>query len=259
MKKTRHTKTLWTIILIGVMIMLIANSSAASPFQTQSSSSMIIETPPFTSIQLGIDHSFHAHVINATSSKTNKTTSCELHFYNSSGYDTNIGTTSMEFESYNNLDFALTLGKGNFSIPGEYAYVIQCNSSNEISFLSSQIYVTPSGVDETTSQGVIVVAFSIIFLILLGTITWILIYSLGHAISLDFDIKDLATNYGIYFAMVGFYLITNTYFNNTDISNLLNIFVKVGIATNIVLPTIYFFLTLSIGSWLARRVKGVDF
>lgn len=246
-------------IFIMLLCLTLPSVESVSPFQSVSSSSMIIETPPYESIQLGEAHRFHAHVINATSMKTNKTTSCGLHFYNSTGFDTNIGSTNMEFESYNGVDFALTLEPGNYSTPGQYAYVIFCNSTNEAAFITSSIYVTPLGISDTSSQGVVIGIFSVLFIIILATITYIFINSLGHAVKLDFDIIDLAFNYGAYFALVGIYLLTDIYLVNTKITDLLSIFVKVGVATNIVLPTIYFFLTLSIGSWMKQRVQGVDF
>ena len=88
--------------------------------------------------------------------------------------------------------------------------------------------------------------------------TYLCIYSIGHAVSLDFDVIDLAWNYGAYFLFLSTYMLAKTYLGNPAIESFLGTVVNVGIAISIVLPTIYFVLTLTIGSWMQQRVKGVD-
>lgn len=153
-KKTRHTiapQSTKMIVLMVMFIFLIAFLplvSSAPPFATTpltSTTSLQIESPNLPVQQAGVEKRFHAHVINQTSSKTNKTTSCALHVYNITGWDMATGTQWMEFESYNGIDFAMTVGGKNFTKSGTYAYVIQCNSSNEIGFYRGQFQVTPNG------------------------------------------------------------------------------------------------------------------
>lgn len=143
-------------IMIFFLLTIFSNFvNGAQPVQVSTNTGMVIDYPKYDLIKQGNEHRFHVHVINATSSKTNKTTSCIFHLYNQTGYDINQESTLMEFESYNNVDFALTIGGGNFSSVGLYSYVIQCNSTNEIAFASGQLEVNPSGIEPTTAQGLV--------------------------------------------------------------------------------------------------------
>lgn len=154
--KTRRTDALQSNKMIGLMIMLtlslvflssIDQVSAVPPFQTAetSSNSLQIESPNLPVTKIGQQKRFHAHVVNATKLKTNITTSCALHVYNTTGWDVDTKTQWMEFEAYNGIDFAMSVSGGNFSKAGIYAYVIQCNSTNEVGFYRGQFAVTPNG------------------------------------------------------------------------------------------------------------------
>lgn len=162
-KKTGHTKgntrekskgVIVTLILFMFILSSISLVSSAPPFATTpltSTTSLQIESPNLPISKIGEDKRFHAHVINYTSSKTNTTTSCALHVYNSTGWDVSTTTQWMEFETYNGIDFAMTVNGTNFNKAGIYAYVIQCNSTNEIGFYRGQFQVTPNG--EVADEG----------------------------------------------------------------------------------------------------------
>lgn len=146
LKENIYNKKYAFIIAFILLMAIIPLVNAVPPFSTQTSSNTLqIESPALPVTEQGSDRRFHAHVINQTSSKTNKTTSCALHVYNQTGYDITTTTQWMEFEAYNGIDFAMTIGGGNFSSTGTYAYVIQCNSTNEIGFYRGQFQVTPNG------------------------------------------------------------------------------------------------------------------
>lgn len=132
-------------------IFLVSLSNAAIPFQV-SSSPMQIEYPKQDYIKQNDAFRFHVHVINETMTKTNKTTACFIHLYNRTGYDISTGSGQMEFEDYNGVDFAYTVNGGNFSHIGSYSYVIQCNSSDQIAFASSQLYVNQNGREPTIAN-----------------------------------------------------------------------------------------------------------
>jgi len=117
--------------------------------------------------------------------------------------------------------------------------------------------VTSYGKEKPT--GAVITLFIILFLTILGISTYLVIYSFGHGLSLDFDILDLAWNYGAYFVIIGMALFEKTYLGNADIQNFLDVVIRVGAVTNVVAPTIYFILTLTVGSYMAKRVKGVDY
>ena len=118
-------------------------------------------------------------------------------------------------------------------------------------------FITGNGKDNPS--GAVVVLFIGLFIFILVFMTYLVIYSLGHVIKLDFDIMDLAWNYGIFFALVAMLMFQNFYLGNPEIQDFLRLFVNIGIFTSVFLPTIYFILTLTVGSWMQKRVKGVDF
>lgn len=108
-------------------------------------------------------------------------------------------------------------------------------------------------------SGAVITIFIILFLIVLLITTYLIIYSFGHGLSLDFDIMDLAWNYGIFFVLVGMKILQDNYLGNVNIDNFLTWGIDIGIFAAVILPTIYFILTLTVGSIMKKRIRGVDF
>ena len=104
-----------------------------------------------------------------------------------------------------------------------------------------------------------IATYSIVYLGILGGFTYLWLNSMGHGVNLDFDITDLSINLGAYFVLIGFNYLQLTYLADANIQSLLEILIKVGVWTNCVLPFIYLILTFTIGSWIKKRVKGVDY
>lgn len=146
-------------------------TSAAQPINPTTQVSTIgnlqLETPPLYLIKQGQTHRFHVHVINATRAKTNLTTQCFLHVYDSQGFDLTTVPQNMEFETYNGIDFATSVSGNNFTTLGNYGYVIQCNSTNEVGFINGQLLVTPSG-EDTNDNTLFILIIVTIGLITLG-------------------------------------------------------------------------------------------
>jgi len=143
------------------------------------------------------------------------------------------------------------------SVLGSYIVNGYADVDGQVTVWAYDFNVTGNGKDNP--PGAVVVLFIGLFIFILLFMTYLIIYSLGHVVKLDFDILDLAWNYGIFFAMVALLMFQNFYLGNPDIENFLKLFVNIGIFTSIVLPTIYFILTLTIGTWMQKRIKGVDF
>ena len=141
----------------------------------------------------------------------------------------------------------------NTSILGTYIYDYFDNSGN---VYVNSFEITGNGNEKPS--GVVIVLFALLIIIIFSMITYVILYSIGHAVSLDFDIRDAAYNLGLFFAVVIIYLLGETYFGNPTISSLLEWAIYIGIFTNVFLPIIYFILTLTVGSWMEQRVKGVD-
>ena len=85
---------------------------------------------------------------------------------------------------------------------------------------------------------------------------YFIIISLGHILIKNFDIKDLALNFGMYFVLVAFYVLEITYLNNSWITGLLNVFVVVGAFTH-VLGSLIFFLMITIMNSLKQNKRDM--
>lgn len=174
------------ILGFAILIILVSIVSATQPqlpFQS-SDNTLLIDYPKYDVLKVNQDHRFHAHVINQTKAKTNLTTSCIIHLYNTTGWD--IVYAPMEWESYNGLDFAYTISGKNWSKAGMYSYIIQCNSSNEIGFVSGQLQVTQSGSTYTTEGSITYLSATIIFIVIAFFLLIIGIYNENIAIKIIF-------------------------------------------------------------------------
>jgi hypothetical protein len=189
-----------------------------------------------------------------------------LSFSITSNNATACNVTTMENEEVTILNipmtktaqtFYVTIDAGNITQTGEHCFNVECSDGISKTTGEECFDITSNGKEKPS--GAVITIFIILFLLLLGFMTYLIIYSFGHALSLDFDIIDLAWNYGGFFVILGMSLFEKTYLGNSDIQNFLNVVIDVGIFTSIVAPTIYFILTLTIGTWMKKRVKGVDF
>jgi hypothetical protein len=100
--------------------------------------------------------------------------------------------------------------------------------------------------------------YSLLYLGILGSFTYIVMTSMARGIELKFGVQDLSLNFGLYFMLIGFHYLQLTYMADASVQGMLEILINVGVWTNCVLPALYFIMTLTIGSWMAKRVKGVD-
>jgi hypothetical protein len=108
------------------------------------------------------------------------------------------------------------------------------------------------------SSGGMTTTFIILFMLFLLFVTYWTLYSIGHSVSLDFDIVDLSVNYGLYFIVIAFGYFNNYYIHSSFMKTFCDLGADIGIYTLFVLPTIYFILTLTIGSWQKKKVQGVS-
>lgn len=112
-----------------------------------------------------------------------------------------------------------------------------------------------NGTGRAEPSGAVVTLFIVSFLIVLFLFVWLFVYSLGHAIKKDFDVVDLGFDFGIYFALLGLYILQQQYLGNPVIDNILFIFVYVGAFTHIFAASIFFFISLFRAS--AERTRSI--
>ena len=99
-------------------------------------------------------------------------------------------------------------------------------------------------------SGIVIVVFSLLFLVVLGTLIGLLIYNLGHLAEKDFDVKDLIYNLSAYFILWGIYLLGKEYLGNTFTNDFLEWTIGITAFTNVILPIILFILSITIWKML---------
>lgn len=118
----------------------------------------------------------------------------------------------------------------------------------------SYIFTVTSNGNGLPSGGVIVL-FILIFLIIMGSLVWIFVLSIGHIFKLDLDIADLSKNLGLYFIIFSLYMLSKTYLGNVDIEGFLLILIQVGAITHVLVPLIGFAVTLLVGGLKKGKVE----
>ncbi len=107
-----------------------------------------IKIPPFGVLKQGSDFEFSFHVYNISDGIPvgNSTTICQLHLYNSTGNHLFIDTNIPHSDDVGiPNDWDVIIDGNNFSLVGDYAYLIQCNSSFLGGFDSVEFQVTSTG------------------------------------------------------------------------------------------------------------------
>lgn len=114
-------------------------------------------------------------------------------------------------------------------------------------------YVNATGRAEPS--GSVLVFFIIGFLVIMGFLIYIFIYSFGHFIKKDFDMKDLAINWGLYFVLISFFILQGSYLGNPVMANILEVIVYVGAFTHMICSLIFFCITLIVANMEQYKQK----
>jgi hypothetical protein len=118
---------------------------------------------------------------------------------------------------------------------------------------------TISATGRESPSGGITVLFIILFIVFILTFCYLIISSLGHFVQLDFDLRDLALNIGLYMSLIAFYYLETNYLGLPIMDDILNLGIYIGAIALAMLPMIYFIVSITVGSYMKRRVKGVDY
>ena len=113
--------------------------------------------------------------------------------------------------------------------------------------------VTGNGKEEPS--GIIIVLFSIIFIVIAGCMIYLLIYNIGHIARLDIDLIDLSYNLGSYFALFAVLLLGKYYLGNPVIDDWFTWMIGIGGFTNVIVPVGGFIASMVVASLRAKRVK----
>lgn len=141
----------------------------------------------------------------------------------------------------------------NFTEVGLYKVQMFC-IDGAYSFSDEGFYnITGNG--KEAPDGIVIVLFSVLFLIIIGFALFQLILSIGHFASLDLDVVDLAKTMGLYFAVLGLYQLSLFYLGNLILENWLVLFIRIGAFTHIIFPLIGFLISITIGSLKKKKIE----
>lgn len=227
--------------------------SSAPPGSTiiSTTGGLNLESPSIPYISIQENQRFHVHVINDTTIKTNLTTICFLHFYNSSGFDTDA-SSRMEFESYNGIDFALTVGKGNYSTKGYYSVVIQCNSSNQVGFIQFPLVATNSGKAEAGDATTVFIW--ILFILTIVLLFYTFFMTIFKLVTADETVYDVLLAWGSYILLIVTNYVGAEYLLRTYVETITGQLLTLTVWTNGVLPLLAFIITFFIKSTQKKKV-----
>ena len=152
-----------------IMLLSISFIGAVKPTQVINSGCEI-RTPTASYLQIGRDVVSHVHVLNISTgshnSLTNDTTDCYLHLYNETG-----NHLIKQFYGWDGFEWEIMIDGGNFSNAGDYAFYIQCNSTDLICGVSGGITVTESGVEITEGRSILVIGLmGILFMFMFASL-----------------------------------------------------------------------------------------
>lgn len=133
---------------------------------------------------------------------------------------------------------------------GTYVYTA-CGDLNGV-LTCEPISFEVTGNGKENASGGVIVLFIIFFIILVGLTCYFAIYTIGHLVSLDFDIIDLAFDWGLYFVILALYSLEVFYLGNVGMETYLLWFISVGGVLLILIPIIAFVLSITVGS-LSRK------
>lgn len=105
-----------------------------------------IKYPPFETYKQNTDITFNFHVFNISNGVPidDSLTSCFIHIYISQGEQEYEFEVPHSITNVNN-EWEINIDKGNFTSLGDYAYIIQCNSTTLGGFESVAFKITNSG------------------------------------------------------------------------------------------------------------------
>jgi|GEM_PF-1634363 len=234
-------------IFFGVFILILFPLvSAAQTTQVNvGDNGLQIYYPEFDFVEQNAEFSLHLHISNKSNGfpLTNDVVDCRIHLYNSTGDHTFQSGILVKDENNYDHEIFLNSGGGNFSDLGIHSFYIWCNdsSANLGGEAKGTFYVTLSGLEPVS--GITQAMFLLLFLVIVGGMLGLLLYTIFKMIEWNFDAKDLIISVSVYFVVFVTYILSKTYLNNSFVDEFLMWLIGVGALTTVILPIIAFFMT----------------
>jgi len=232
------------LMLILMMCVLCISLASAKPVVQSSNTGYTLRLGNVDYIKQGVDVTLNVHLYNQSNSMPiTSGASCYLHLYSGAGAHGLV----METQTVDHLfDYEFDIDGGNFSGKGVRNYLVQCNNTADGlgGYATNSVEVTHNG--KGAPHPTLIVAFSILFLILIAFSIVSVLKTIGHWLNLEVDIMDVAMDWGLYFTVFATYYLSNLYLGNPLIDEIFLIAVKVGAVTHVIVPvfalfTSYFF------------------
>ncbi len=174
----------------------------------------------------------------------------------------NITISSPNGSTFINNQATTPMGNGAFNYTTTFTeiglYKVQMFCYDGTYSFSGEGFYDVTGNGKPAPNGSVIVLFSIIFLISVVLTGYMALYTIGHMLTLDFDILDLAMDWGIYFGIVAVYFLQNYYLGNEGIDKWLLLLVSVGGMFLILIPIIAFILSITIGSLQKKGIQNIQ-
>lgn len=162
-----HNKLTTLLFVLVLSVLLLPFVMSAPPAQTNviGDSSWTVRTELVEAVEQSTDFELIAHIYNTSNGiPVTSDASCEFHVYDKTGHHIATGIDNTPSHDY---DYEFRVNESNFTEVGEYAYVIQCNSSIQGGFIAGSFRVTPNGEIPTTATGIFYMGiFSVLLLFL---------------------------------------------------------------------------------------------
>lgn len=163
-------------LIILVLLLLIPIAAAAPAIKSVQTSDhgLIIEYPKFDFYPIGSDVKLFFHVFNESNGVFfyNNTAKCYFHLFNHTEH-----LFSTQVLTFDNIDWFVTIKKGNFTTYDDYGYIFQCNTTtNDLGgFADGKFQIVP----EKTNPNFLVLNYTPISYILIFFIILVLISIVG--------------------------------------------------------------------------------
>jgi len=239
-------KCLTIFFLLSVLLFSFNTVTAVAPVTTvfYGETGINVEVQLMPAYQFGEERFSIIHLFNASTgyqitNATNDNITCNLHLRDSQGFEIVIvnATPHLDYWDLNGT------GGGTNAI-GRYAWTLVCNDNTNLvgGYRSGYFDITDNG--KVEPEGLIILGFSIMLLLLLSYSVVIIVKALGHIIDKDFDLMDVAVMWGSYFALLGLGQLAGIYLGNVIINDWLDLFIKLYAFPMVIVPVIALFLSV---------------
>ena len=143
--------------------------------------------------------------------------------------------TMQKIGTFFNHSFCETSSLGEYIVSGDH------NLDGEIGSWNANFESTKNG--KASPEGIVIIFFSILFIIIVIGMLSLLMNSIFHFISIDFDARDLTYNISAYFGLWVIYILGIEYLENAFVNDFLLFLIQMGSVTTVILPIIMFAVT----------------